>query len=84
MNEIMPFRCSNMDAAIWMDLQIIILSEVKSDRERQIYDITHMWNLIFKNDTNELTYKTETDSQISKTNLWLPKGKHGGGWGGIN
>ena len=25
------------------------------------YDITYMWNLIY--DTNELTYKTETDSQ---------------------
>ena len=30
-----------------------------------------MWNL--KNNTNELIYKT--DSQIWKTNLWLPKGK---------
>ena len=36
-----------------------------------------MWNLIFKNYTNELSYKTETDLQISKTNLWLPKGKRG-------
>ena len=42
------------------------------------YDITHMWNLILKNDTNELIYKTETDSQIQKTSLWLPKGKGGG------
>ena len=34
----------------------------KSERERQIpYDITYMWNL--KYDTNELLYKTETDSQ---------------------
>ena len=34
----------------------------KSVRERQIsYDITYMWDL--KNDTNELIYKTETDSQ---------------------
>ena len=34
----------------------------KSDIERQIsYDITYMWNL--KYDTNELIYKTETDSQ---------------------
>ena len=34
----------------------------KSDRERQIlYDITYMWNI--KNNTNELIYKTETDSQ---------------------
>ena len=39
-NEIMPF------AATWMDLEIIILSEVKSDRERQIsYDVTYTWNL---------------------------------------
>ena len=35
----------------WMDLEIIILSEVKSERESQIsYDITYMWNL--KYDTN--------------------------------
>ena len=30
---------------------------------------------IFKNDINDLIYKTETDSQIQKTNLWVPKGK---------
>ena len=36
-NEIMPF------AATWMNLEIIILSEIC---QRQIYDITHMWNLI--------------------------------------
>ena len=63
-------------AATWKDLDIIILSEVKSDRERQIsYGITYMWKL--KYDTNELIYKTETDSQTQKKNLWLPKGK---GW----
>ena len=31
------------------------------------------------NNTNELIYKTETDSQSSKTSLWLPKGKGGEG-----
>ena len=31
-----------------------------------------------KHDVSELTYKTETDSQTSKTNLRLPKGKGGG------
>ena len=31
-----------------------------------------------KNDTNELMYKTETDPQTQKTNLWLSKGKEGG------
>ena len=25
-----------------------------------------MWNLLFKNDTNELIYKSETDAQILK------------------
>ena len=70
----MPF------AATRMDLEIIILSEVPK-RERQTpHDITYMWNL--KYDTNELIYKTETDSQTWKTKLWLPKGKGSGG--GIN
>ena len=49
-NEIMPF------AATWMDLEIIILSEV-SQKEKDIsYDITYIWNL--KYDTNELIYET--------------------------
>ena len=47
----------------------------KKDRERKIsYNITYMWNLK-KNNTNEFTYKAELDSQIQKTNLWLPKKK---------
>ena len=33
----------------------------KSDRERQILYVTYMWNV--KNDTSELLYKTEADSQ---------------------
>ena len=44
--------------------------------------ISLMWNLIFKNYTNEFIYKIETDLQISKTNLRLSKGKCVGG--GIN
>ena len=47
-------------AATWMQLEVIILS--KSERERQMaYVVTYMWNL--KYGTNELIYKTETDSQ---------------------
>ena len=45
---------------------------MKSDRERQISDI-HVESK--KNDTNELIYKTEIDSQTQRTKLWLPKGK---------
>ena len=58
-NEIMPF------AATWIDLEIIILNEVSQTEKDKYHMISHMWNLI-KNDTNELIYKTETDSQISK------------------
>ena len=45
----------------------------KSDRKRQLYDVTYMWNL--KNGGNEHIKKTETDSQTQKANLGLPNGK---------
>ena len=49
--------CSNMDAT-----RDYHTKWSKSERQRRIpYDITYMWNL--KYDTNELIYKTETDSQ---------------------
>ena len=53
-----------------MDLEIIILSEV---RQRQIPNaINSVWNL--KYNTNELIYETETDSQnrlvIAKGGKW--------------
>ena len=54
-NEIMPF------AATWMDLEIIILSEVSQTEKDKYQYITYMWNLK-KNDTDELIYKIETDT----------------------
>ena len=58
-------------AATWMDLEIIILSKVSQKEEDIPYHTTYMWNL--KYDTNEFIYKTENDSQIQRTDLWLPK-----------
>ena len=61
-SEIMLF------AATWMELEIFILSEVSQTGEIS-YGIPYTWNLE-RNHTNELIYKT--DSQTSRTNLWLP------------
>ena len=55
-NEIMPFT------ATWMDLEIIILIEVCQKKERQLPDITYMWNPKYV--TSGPTYKAETDSQM--------------------
>ena len=61
-NEVISF------SATWIDLEIIILSKIKSERERQVSDdITYMWNLKKKKDTIKLIYKI--DSQTSKPNL---------------
>ena len=54
-NEIMPF------AATWMDLEIIILSEI-SQKEKDKYMILLICGIL-KNGTNELIYKIETDSK---------------------
>ena len=51
-------------AAVWVDLVIIILSEVKSNGETQIsYVITFMWNIIYEADELIFFSKTETNPQ---------------------
>ena len=55
-NEIMPF------AATRMHLEIIVLSEV-SQTEKDKYHVISLICGILKNDTNELIYKTEINSQ---------------------
>ena len=51
----------------------------KSNRERQIYDITYMLHLKYIY-IYVLIYKTKTDSQTSKTNM-VTKGETWGGEG---
>ena len=56
-NEIMPFT------ATWMNPETIIPREVsETEKEKYRYDFLFLWNLKI-NDANELTYKTERDSQ---------------------
>ena len=64
-NDVMPF------AETWMDLEIIIPSEVS---QRQIpYDITYIWNL--KTDANELMYKTDLQKREQTYGHKKGKGK---------
>ena len=56
-----------------MDLDIITLREVSRKEKDKYHVITYIWSL--KNNTNNFIYKTATDSQTSKTNLRLLKGK---------
>ena len=58
-----------------MGLEIVILSEVKSDREEILYDILYMLN-IKRNDTNELTNLKQTH----KFREWI-YGCQGKDWG---
>ena len=58
-NKIMPL------AATWMQLEVIILSEISPEGGQIPYDITCMWNL--KQGTDEPICKTETDSQTWRT-----------------
>ena len=59
--------------ATWLDLEIFKLSEVSQTENKQIS--YHLYVESNKSDTKELIYKTEINSQISKSILGLPKGK---------
>jgi len=49
-------------SATWMDIEIIILSKVRQRKTNII--CYHLYVGSLKNDTNELIYKTEIDSQM--------------------
>ena len=53
-------------ATIWVDQEIIILSEVSENKKNTIWD--HSYVDSNKNDTKEFIHKTETDSKIPKPN----------------
>ena len=68
-NAVVPF------AEIWVDLETVTESEVRSEREKQIsYTNTYMWNL-------EEWYRwTYMQSRNRETNLWIPRRGKRVGW----
>ena len=59
---------------MWMDLETVIQSEVNQKEKNKYRMLTHICG-IQKNGTDEPICKAETESQMQKTNLWLPGGK---------
>ena len=47
--------------ATWMDLEIVMLSEVR--KGKILYYIPYMWNLK-RNSTNELIYKIDLENKL--------------------
>ena len=58
-----------------MNIEIIPLSEVSQTEKDKYHKILLICGI--KKNTNEPIYKTEMESQMQKTNLWLPGGKWG-------
>ena len=67
-NETVPF------AETWMDLETVIQSEVSQKEKTKCHVLTHTCG-IQKNGTDELICKAKVESQIQRTNLWLPRQK---------
>ena len=64
--ERMPF------AITWMDPEMTITKWSKSEKQRQVpHDVTYMCNL--KYGTNGPIQKTEMNSEMQRTDVWLPR-----------
>ena len=70
----MPF------AVTWMDIEIVILSEVSQTEEDKYHDIAYMWNL---KKGYKWTYLQNTNSHSGENKLMVTKGEKGGR-GGMN
>ena len=67
-DQILPF------VPMWMDLKNIMLSEISWKKTNTVWYHVHVDS---KYNTNEYICKN-VDSQIEKTNLWLPEGRRKG------
>lgn len=55
-------------ATTWMELERILLSEIRQMKKDKYHIIYLTWNIRKKK-------KTKTNSQIQRTDCWLPEGK---------
>ena len=70
-NATQPSKRKMPLAVTWVNLEIIIRSDVSHKEKRQVpHDISYMWSL--KYNTKEQICKAEKVSQIQSTDLWLP------------
>ena len=67
-------------AATWMQLEILILSEVSQKEKQTLYDITYMWH---RNMTQKNLSMKQTDLWTQRIDMWIPRRKGlGEGWSG--
>lgn len=63
-------------SATWMDLEILLSSDAKSDKDNH-HMTSLIWNLKKKRLQMSLSYKTKIELEMQKINLQLPGGKGG-------
>ena len=72
---------NNGISATWMDLEIIIVSEINQTEKDKYHMISLLGGIFKKNDVIKWVYLQNrnrlTDIENKLTNLWLPKGKGG-------
>ena len=59
---------------MWMDLETVIQSEVSQKEKNKYRILTHICG-IWENGTDELVCKAEIETQMQRTNVWLPRGE---------
>ena len=52
-------------------------SEVRKRKKQISYIKAYMWNLEKKTGIDDLIHKAEIETQIQRTNVWIPRGQRG-------
>ena len=65
-------------AEMWMGLETVIQSEVSQKEKNRYCILMHICG-IQKNGIDDLICKAEIETQMQRTNIWIPRGKREGG-----